>query len=178
MSQETFDAYTDSQLKVLSEISAISKSLEIEFWLRGGWAIDFLLGKITRPHDDIDLVTWIQNREQFENALAQAGYERIPVSKEFRNRQSDFLKDNIKVTFVYITHSVNGSIIMNGLLEWIWRADSLLPQSFMLHGISAKVLNPKQLLEEKEVYEQIGRKTRQKDIESKKVLQYIITHLK
>ena len=64
---------------------------------------------------------------------------------------------------------------MNGLLEWIWRADSLSPQSFKLHGISAKVLNPKQLLEEKEVYEQIGRKPRQKDIESKKVLQRILT---
>lgn len=34
----------------MNEISAISEKLEIEFWLRGGWAIDFLLGKITRPH--------------------------------------------------------------------------------------------------------------------------------
>ncbi|MFD1176501.1 nucleotidyltransferase domain-containing protein [Paenibacillus puldeungensis] len=42
--------------------------------MRGGWAIDFLLGKVTRPHDDIDLITWIQNREQLECALAEAGY--------------------------------------------------------------------------------------------------------
>lgn len=64
---------------------------------------------------------------------------------------------------------------MNGLLEWIWRADALLPQSFMLHGISANVLNPKQLLEEKEVYKQIGRKPRLKDVESKKILHRIIS---
>lgn len=63
---------------------------------------------------------------------------------------------------------------MNGLLEWIWRADALLPQSFMLHGVSANVLNSKQLLEEKEVYEQIGRKHRLKDMESKKILHCII----
>jgi hypothetical protein len=175
MTHEIFDTQTESQLKVLSEISSISKALEIEFWLRGGWAIDFLLGKITRPHDDIDLVTWIQNREQLENALANAGYEQIPVKEQFRNRQSNFRKNNVEVTFGYITYSVNGSLIMNGLPEWIWRADSLLPQSFMLNGISANVLNPKQLLEEKEVYEQIGRTPRLKDLESKKILYRIIS---
>lgn len=63
MTQENFDSRTESQLNILSEISAISKKLEIEFWLRGGWAIDFLLGKITRPHEDFDLVTWLQNKE-------------------------------------------------------------------------------------------------------------------
>ncbi|MEY9978964.1 hypothetical protein ABH968_003926 [Lysinibacillus sp. RC79] len=47
MIQENFDAHTDSHLKVLSEFSAFSKTHEIEFLLRGGWAIDFLLGKIT-----------------------------------------------------------------------------------------------------------------------------------
>ncbi|MFF2458960.1 nucleotidyltransferase domain-containing protein [Peribacillus simplex] len=33
--------------------------LNIDLWLRGGWVMDFLLGKITRSHSDIDLVTWI-----------------------------------------------------------------------------------------------------------------------
>ncbi|MFB7158852.1 nucleotidyltransferase domain-containing protein [Lysinibacillus sp. NPDC056232] len=175
MTQEIFDAHTESQLKVLSDISEISKILDIEFWLRGGWAIDFLLGKITRPHDDIDVETWVQNRERFEIALAEAGYEQIPVRKQFCNRQSDFHKNNVEVTIGFITHSDNGSLIMNGLPEWIWRADSLLPQSFMLRGISANVLNPKQLLKEKEVYEQIGRTPRLKDIESKKILHSIIS---
>ncbi|MDX5475667.1 MAG: hypothetical protein LPK00_09055 [Bacillaceae bacterium] len=175
MEQENFNTQTISQLKVLSEISALSDELDITFWLRGGWAIDFLLGKITRPHDDIDIVTWIDNREQLETTLAVAGYEQLDVKEQFRKRQSDFYKDHVDVTFSYITHSYNGSIIMNGLPEWEWRADSLLPQKFVFHGIAAKVLNPKQLLEEKEVYEQIGRIPRQKDIESKKILERIIS---
>ena len=48
------------------------------------------------------------------------------------------------------------------------------PKLYVARKIS-KVLNPKQLLEEKEVYEQIGRKPRLKDIESKKILHRIIT---
>lgn len=41
-----------SQLNLLLEISEICLSLNFNLWLRGGWAIDFLLGKITRLHTD------------------------------------------------------------------------------------------------------------------------------
>ncbi|MDX8365544.1 nucleotidyltransferase domain-containing protein [Cytobacillus sp. IB215665] len=175
MTKEFFNKQTESQLTVLSDISSISETLKIEFWLRGGWAIDFLLGKVTRPHDDIDIVTWIHDRERLENELKKAGYEQTPVRQEFRNRQSDFKKDSVEVTFSYITHSENRKLIMNELPEWVWRADSLSSQRFMLHGISAKVLNPRQLLEEKEVYTRIGRTPRLKDEESKKILHKIIS---
>lgn len=174
MTHQIFSEQTESQLKVLVEISAISEKIGIEFWLRGGWAIDFILGKITRSHDDIDLITWTRNRERFEDELLKAGYEKTPVKNEFRDRQSDFRKDSVEITLGYISHSEDGNLIMNGLPEWIWRPDSLLPKPFILNDISAKVLNPKQLLEEKEVYEQIGRTPRQKDAESKKILRQII----
>jgi hypothetical protein len=172
-----FGIQTESQLKVLNEISAICATIECKFWLRGGWAIDFLLGKVTRPHDDIDLITWIQNREQLEQALAEAAFEQTPVNELFRGRQSDFRKDDVDITFGYITSTNDGSLIMNGLAEWVWRSDSLSLQSLMLNGITAFVLNPRQLLEEKEVYKEIGRKPRPKDEDSKKILHRIIAEL-
>jgi hypothetical protein len=150
----------------------------MEYWLRGGWAIDFLLGEVTRPHEDIDVVTWIQHRERLEATLEQAGYERIAVREQFRNRQSDFQKNGVEITFGYIIHSSDGSIIMNELPEWIWRPESLLSERFTLHGISAHVLHPTQLLEEKEVYEQIGHTPRLKDVKSKEVLRKIISNLR
>lgn len=177
MIDSTFGHQTESQLKLLSEISAICATIECRFWLRGGWAIDFLLGKVTRPHEDIDLITWIQNREQLELALVEAGYEQISVREQFRGRQSDFSKDGVDITFGYITNTHDGSIIMNGLPEWGWRQDSLLSKSFILNGISAHVLHPRQLLEEKEVYEQNGRVPRPKDEDSKNILHRIIAEL-
>ena len=90
------------------------------------------------------------------------------------DRQTDFRKGNVDIQFVYLTRSSDGSIIPNGLPEWVWRSDALLPQCFNLNGISAFVLNPLQLLEEKEVYEKIGRTPRPKDLESKRILQSII----
>ena len=177
MIEPIFGNQTDSQLKILSEISTICATIDCMFWLRGGWAIDFLLGKVTRPHDDIDLVTWIQNREQLECALAEAGYEQTHVKEQFRERQSDFRKDNVDITFAYITNNNEGSIIMNKLPEWVWRDDSLLSQRCIINGISAYVLHPRQLLEEKEVYKQIGRKPRLKDEVSKNILHRLIAEL-
>ncbi|WP_042224682.1 nucleotidyltransferase domain-containing protein [Oceanobacillus manasiensis] len=174
MTFQNIEKQSKSQLKVLSEISSISDNLDMNFWLRGGWAIDFLLGKITRLHDDIDLITCIQNREKLEDELETAGYEKVSVKEEFRDRQSDFRKDEVEITIGYIFRLEDGNIIMNGLHEWLWRADSLSLETFNLKGISALVINPKQLLEEKEIYEQIGRPRRKKDTVSKKMLAQII----
>ncbi|GIP39041.1 hypothetical protein J31TS4_23210 [Paenibacillus sp. J31TS4] len=164
------DEQTLSQLNVLGQLTAVFSSIGGEFWLRGGWAIDFLLGEITRPHGDLDLVTWVQYRESLERALVEAEFEWMPVS----DRQTDFRKGNVDIQFLYLTRSSEGNIIPNGLPEWVWRADSLPLKHFTLKGISSFVLSPNQLLEEKEVYEQIGRTLRPKDIESKKILTRII----
>ncbi len=98
------------QLNILQEINEICLSFNLSLWLRGGWAIDFLLDRITRSHSDIDLVTWIEHREQLEQALVKAGFQKNLVS-EF---QTDFLKNNIDVSFVFVRLSDEGKIIANG----------------------------------------------------------------
>jgi hypothetical protein len=43
-------------------------------WLDAGWATDVLLGKQTRPHDDLDLVSRLEDSTQIEEALGERGY--------------------------------------------------------------------------------------------------------
>ncbi|WP_345823562.1 nucleotidyltransferase domain-containing protein [Ornithinibacillus xuwenensis] len=174
MTRDSYHLNTKTQLIVLEELTRFFELLDAEFWLRGGWAVDFLLGKVTRKHSDIDIVTWIENRVRLENELLIAGYEQIPVAEPFRDRQSDFRVDNVDITFGYLAYGLDGSLIMNGLPEWEWRADSLIPQYYWLHGKKAKVVHPKQLIEEKKIYREIGRPYRQKDEESMKILYRII----
>ncbi|MGE7621578.1 nucleotidyltransferase domain-containing protein [Viridibacillus sp. NPDC096237] len=162
---------TQSQLKIIYEINGISLSLNNVLWLRGGWAIDFLLGRITRTHSDVDFVSWIQYREPLEQALVCAGFQIIPVSEY----QTDFLKNDVDVSIVFVKRSEEGSIIANGFPEWVWRSDALSTQFYNLQGVSVCVLNPHQLLEEKKTYELgTGRKLRSKDFESMKIIQQII----
>ena len=38
------------------EVSELFKSLNIKWWIAGGWAIDLFLGKKSRGHLDIDVL--------------------------------------------------------------------------------------------------------------------------
>lgn len=46
----------------------------IGVWLDGGWAVDALLGEQTRPHDDLDLVSRLDDSAGIVAALGERGY--------------------------------------------------------------------------------------------------------
>ncbi|MFF1649178.1 nucleotidyltransferase domain-containing protein [Streptomyces sp. NPDC058240] len=48
----------DQQLRLIAEAVEVAETLGVTVWLRGGWAMDFFLGEITRDHGDIDWFVW------------------------------------------------------------------------------------------------------------------------
>lgn len=114
-----------SQFQVLTEINTIFLSLNTNFWLRGGWAIDIILGKITRPHSDVDLVALVDDRIQLEQALVVAWFRKIPISEY----QTDFLKNNVDVSLIFVTRSKEGQFIPTDISGWIGRSDALSTQT-------------------------------------------------
>ena len=62
----------DRQFRLLAEIARTLDEAGIAFWLRGGWALDFLVGRIRHDHADIDLVAWLADRDAIDGALASA----------------------------------------------------------------------------------------------------------
>lgn len=50
----------DRQFSLIGEFASICNAAGIEHWLRGGRAMDFFLGQITREHEDIDLFVWVR----------------------------------------------------------------------------------------------------------------------
>jgi len=51
---------------------------DIDVWLDGGWGIDALVARQTRPHGDLDLVVAQGDLPRAEAALAGAGFKRVP----------------------------------------------------------------------------------------------------
>lgn len=43
-----------AQLSAITEVLNSANELGIEVWLRGGWAMNFYLGPVTREHEDVD----------------------------------------------------------------------------------------------------------------------------
>jgi len=47
----------------------------IQIWLTGGWGIDALLGRQTRPHKDLDVVMLLDDVAHMRQLLGSHGYE-------------------------------------------------------------------------------------------------------
>lgn len=165
------DRESARQLEVLREIDEILSRERVRYWLRGGWAIDFLLGRVTRPHADLDLVVWQRHRQRIERALVDAGFQvdrELPV-------QTDLVKDGQDITFVYLERDRDGTIVAHGVPEWPWEPSALPDRRHRLHDIRARVVSPEHMLEDQETWEEAtGRSPRPKDAQTKKLLREII----
>ena len=59
--------------KLLQELDKVG----IPVWVDGGWAVDALLGKQSRPHDDLDIVVEGTNLSRLCKHLRDQGYDDI-----------------------------------------------------------------------------------------------------
>lgn len=50
------------------------KEAGIDIWLAGGWAVDALVGRETRPHTDLDAVIELDNASAIVDLLAPLGF--------------------------------------------------------------------------------------------------------
>lgn len=161
---------TDKQLDILREISDLFEEIGEPFWLRGGWAIDFRVGRVLREHDDLDLVAMLSAEQAITGRLKTAGFDSLFINE----KQTDYRKNGVDVQILYLTYNDDGSLSPRGIPEWIWIPDCLDPQVQELNEVRARSLTPQQLLAEKLDYERIGRPKREKDEASKKLLRQLI----
>ena len=63
-----------SNTEILATLQELNAKVETPLWLFGGVAVDFLVGRWTRPHGDIDLNTLSVYRENLTRELHAIGY--------------------------------------------------------------------------------------------------------
>jgi len=84
------------------EILAVLDSHGVTASIDGGWGVDALVGRQTRPHEDLDLVVALRDVEAIEAALAPLGYsfaeDQLPVRFVMRDSSGSQL-DFHTVTF-------------------------------------------------------------------------------
>lgn len=163
----------ENQLAVLREIVSLLRRARIPYWVRGGWAVDFLIGRARPRHEDIDLVTWSRHAARLRRLLEDVSYQLAPTPQPVR--QYDFVKNGVDVSFVFIRRDADGVIRSPGSPEWRWPDDALAHAPCTLMGIRARPLPAHLLLAEKLGYEKaMGRPFRTKDHESIRLLREIV----
>ncbi|GHJ44521.1 hypothetical protein Cs7R123_18630 [Catellatospora sp. TT07R-123] len=80
------------QLAVIGDVVAAAGRAGAAVWLRGGWALDFYLGRVTRPHLDVDWFCWADDVEAVSalaTGLGFTAYGDSPAQRDFRRGDLD-----------------------------------------------------------------------------------------
>ena len=62
-------------ITVLFQVLDLLESLDMQFWLDGGWGVDVLYGQQTRLHRDIDIDFDANYTDQLLDLLQERGYQ-------------------------------------------------------------------------------------------------------
>jgi hypothetical protein len=165
----------DTQLRLIDELVDVLGDAEVDFWLRGGWALDLHLGEATREHDDVDLVAWLADGERIRALLEPLGYVHAPEPNDRPELGLRLRKDGEEVAFVFVERTGTGTLVTRGYEEWPWPDAMFEEAPRTLLGTTCRVLTAHALLDEKETYlDWSGRTPRPKDLESTELLRGLV----
>ncbi|WP_107502381.1 nucleotidyltransferase domain-containing protein [Streptomyces sp. 3211.6] len=98
---------TQRQLSMIGEV----RDLGPEVWLRGGWAMDFWLGEVTREHEDVDWFAWAEDAQRLGDLLVARGYEVLSAD----DQQLDVVRDGEEHGFAFVTRRrSDGRVLVAG----------------------------------------------------------------
>ena len=127
------------QLSALAQTHALFTRGGIEYWLFGGWAVDFHVGSITRSHDDIDVAVWLDDHERIAGLLEAEGWKHAPEPDE--DGGTGYERDGVRLelTFLVPGDGREGYILLR-TGRALWSEELLSSDPAELSGVRARVL--------------------------------------
>jgi len=138
------------QLTALRELAEILPSHGLSYWLFGGWAVDFHAGKVTRPHDDIDIAIWSGDRERVAALLADLAWAHRPEVGE--DGYTCYERGGIRLEIAFLACDEEGRVftpVRDGRGDW--PADSFGDDVQELAGVRVRVVGRDSLITEKSI---------------------------
>lgn len=135
------------QLRLIAEIVDLAGQSGVEVWLRGGWAVDFALGELTRDHRDIDWFTWADTLPALRAALTGHGFEPAPVNDE--RVQYDVTKDGEDLQFALLARDADGAVVVPAgpYAGARWPADLLDAEPGRIGAQRCPIISPRAQIE-------------------------------
>jgi Aminoglycoside-2''-adenylyltransferase len=161
-------ARAEHQLRLIAGVVAMSGQLGVQIWLRGGWAMDFFIGEVTRDHVDIDWEAWIDDASAITAALHADGWRTITGPPP--DQQLDVAGDGEEMSFGWLARGQDGKVTVaggpfagepwpDGMLDW--------SPAGRIGSVQCPIISPEVQIESKEMMPVWvpGRPRRPKDAE-------------
>jgi hypothetical protein len=143
------EAQASLQLSALAEVNASLQQAGIDYWLFGGWAVDFYVGSVTRLHDDVDLAVWFVDVSQIAKLLLANGWRHAPFDDE--DGGTGFERGGVRLELTFLVRGVDGlaSIpLRSGEVVWPGK-EALADDVGELRGVQSRLIGIESLLQGK-----------------------------
>jgi hypothetical protein len=136
------------QLNALARIHELLERHGIEYWLFGGWAVDFHARSVTREHADIDLAVWVDDRDAIAALLAADRWKHAPEGGE--DGYTGYEQGTVRLELAFLARGEDGGVytpLREG--QGTWPANAFERDVAELRGVRARVISLGALLADK-----------------------------
>jgi aminoglycoside-2''-adenylyltransferase len=136
------------QLAALGRIHELLEKSGTEYWLFGGWAVDFHAGSVTRAHDDLDLAVWLVDGGRIAALLRDDGWEHSPDAEE--DGYTVYELGGVRLELAFLARGEDGEVytpVSSGRASW--PRGAFQHQILELRGVQARVIARDALEEDK-----------------------------
>ena len=109
----------EEQLAALARTHALLTEHGLDYWLFGGWAVDFHVGRISRPHDDLDIAVWASDYDRIASLLLADGWDHRPEQGE--DGYTSYERDGVRLEVALLARDERGGIytpLREGRASW------------------------------------------------------------
>jgi hypothetical protein len=127
------------QLAALAGVHQLFERHGIEYWLFGGWAVDFHAGSVTRSHDDLDLGVWLADNTRIAALLEADGWKHAPEEQE--DGYTGYERDGVRLELAFLARAEDGQVY-TPLKEGrsAWPDEAFADDVAELKGVRARVI--------------------------------------
>lgn len=136
------------QLQTIGRLHRLFSEHQLDYWLFGGWAVDFHAGRVTRDHEDIDLAVWHADLDRLRALLEGEGWVHAPVPGE--DGYTGYGRGGVRLELAFLARDRAGTPytpLAQGRGEW--PSGSFGNARAEVAGVRARVVGLASLLEDK-----------------------------
>jgi Aminoglycoside-2''-adenylyltransferase len=137
--REPTAARAREQLAALASADSLLGTNGLDYWLFGGWAVDFHVGAITREHEDIDVAVWLRDAPAIESLLEAHGWRHRPSDED--DGGTGYERGGVRLELTFLVEDADGNVFIplrSG--RALWSPEPLGDETRDLDGTRARVV--------------------------------------
>ena len=147
----TYRSVAATQLAALAAVDMLLERARLDYWVIGGWAVDFHAGAITRPHDDVDIAVWYADLPRITALLVEDGWRHAPDPDA--NGGTGYERDAVRLETTYLVRDKHGHVFTPLRdFEAPWPEGAFSDEARKLRGVRARVIGLHALSQGKSVW--------------------------